>query len=142
MPAAASTIIDRIRRAAAAGRALPPEDGLALAQAIDMAERDDISIDEALGLPSGWQRSARIRKRDAALRDLTASMAGSDRERARTVRALLLRYATSAFPIDRRRGIAPDGDRGCLFAFLDASGGEIIGVEAIRKLLPSNETRG
>ena len=137
--AAARSILDRIRAAAAANRALAPEDGLALARAIDMAERDDISIDEALGLPPRWQRAARIRKRDGACETWPHQWPAAA---ASMVHALLLRYATSAFPIDRRRGIAPDGNRACLFAFLDASEGEIIGVEAIRKLLPSNETRG
>lgn len=49
---AGRSILDRVRAACLAGRPLAPEDGVALAKAIEEASRGTRSIDAALGLAS------------------------------------------------------------------------------------------
>src|SRR5262249_21647643 len=121
--------LDRIRRAVAAGRPLPPEDGLALANAIASAKREGISIDEALELPSGWQRAARLRKRDAALRALAAEFAGKGRAQARKMHEALRRYAAAGYLVDRKRPDTPTGSRGHFFILLEATSGDGLSEE-------------
>src|SRR5262245_26556155 len=128
--------LDRIRRACLAGRPLPPEDAAALARAIETAERDDQSIDAALGLAPGWQRTVRMRKRDAALREIAGIVTGgSKRERARKILGMLTTYAAGEYRIDRRCGSIPAGQRALLFGLLEANGGEVIGFQSIRNFL-------
>jgi hypothetical protein len=134
MTAARSTL-DRIRLACLAGRALAPEDGQALAKAIEAAERDEVSIDAALGLAPGWQRAANVRHRDEMLRDLARTLAGGHRAQAREIHARLRRYAASAYAMDLKQEALLDGERARLFEILAANGGDAPGFETIRKII-------
>lgn len=135
--------LDRIRRAAAANRALPPEDSTALASAIEVAERDGISIDAALGLAPGWQRAARLRRRDEALRDLARTMAGGNRAIAARIHRMLVRYAATGYRTDKHEhGTLPGGERARLLDILEADGGAVLGFERIRNIIGDSDLAG
>lgn len=131
--------IFRIRAAAAARRPVPPEDAAILVRAIDAAINDGKTIESGLGLAPGWRTALRRSERDEGLRRLVA-VAGSNRQRARSLQIEIRRYAASGYIADRRAARRPTGRHGELFDFLAANGGDIPSDETIRKII--NGLRG
>ncbi len=88
-------------------------------------ERGAATFEEAFGLPScrggmPWWKEARVRQRDAALRDLARSLPEdlSVGARAREIHTRAVRYAASAWRIDRRADAMPRAYAGTPREFL------------------------
>jgi hypothetical protein len=86
----------------------------------DFLERRSETFEEAFGLPQcrggvPWWKEDRMRRRDEALRALAQSLAGEGRPvgaLVREIHVISIRYAASAWRIDRQREIMPASYRG------------------------------
>ena len=83
-----------------------------------------------------------MRERDEALRALAAQFGGKGRAQARQLHEVLRRYAASGYLIDRKRSEAPTGGRGHLFVLLEATAGDGLSEDRLRKLLNGNDSPG
>jgi len=112
------TTIDRLRDVSSfcrRGAALPPDLAGWLAAGIErFLGREARDLDGALGLIQAqggipWWREDAIRRRDAALRRLSAAMCPDTgvTARARRIAEVLRRYAGSAWRIDREHAAMP-----------------------------------
>ncbi len=81
----------------------------------DFLERRSETFEEAFGLPNyrggvPWWKEERMRRRDAALRELARGLSVEDRPVGALVREIHVmskRYAASAWLLDRERGAMP-----------------------------------
>lgn len=115
-------------------------------------ERGASSFDEAFGLASRhggvpWWKQMQIRERDDALRALAANLAAdaSLRARAQEIERLAVRYAASAWRIDRDKGRMPDSYAGTpreqLWRAFRSGAPMPLGERQIRNILVAGERR-
>jgi len=108
----------------------------ALANAVRKAEFDGVTIEAALGLIGKWRGALRAAERRLAIEEAVPSNSnGNMRATAWDLYQRLRRYAAAGYRADRRKRIAPKGERGLLFRILQANGGKSPAFSTVREWL-------
>lgn len=86
--------------------------------------------------------AARLGRRDDVLANMAAGLPGKANAQAKAIHVILLRYAASAWPIDRKRDAPRDDKNALAYRMLVLTDGEVPSARTIRRWLAKLATQG